>query len=150
MTTTAPRAEGRTIALAHYAGRAVLEHVLAPARHLSFLQSVTLRLAAIADGAVERAAVVDGVVGAVKIPESEALRAIDGLTAAGPARPEGPSALRITEAGRELYATTTAETAVISARLYAGISEEDRAVAGRVLTLVTERADAELAALRRP
>ncbi|AKN74094.1 MULTISPECIES: winged helix DNA-binding protein [Streptomyces] len=149
MTTTAPRAEGRTIALAHYAGRAVLEHVLAP-HGISFLQSVTLRLAAIADGAVERAAVVDGVVGAVKIPESEALRAIDGLTAAGLLAPEGPSALRITEAGRELYATTTAETAVISARLYAGISEEDRAVAGRVLTLVTERADAELAALRRP
>lgn len=53
--------------------------------------------------------------------------------------------MRLTDAGRELYETTTQETAEISARLYAGIPAEDLAVAGRVLTLVTERANAELA-----
>jgi hypothetical protein len=46
-----------------------------------------------------------------------------------------------------VYETTSAETAPITARIYAGISTEDLAAAGRVLTLITERADAELAAL---
>lgn len=147
MTTTAPRADGRTIALAHYASRAVLEHVLAP-HGIDYLQSIALRLAAVADGPVERAGLADGVAGAVKAGEDDARRAVEALAAAGLIAPEGPSGARITEAGRELYAATSAEAAVFSARLYAGIPEEDRAVAGRVLALVTERADAELAALR--
>lgn len=40
---------------------------------------------------------------------------------------------------------TSAESAGISARLCAGIPAEDLATAGRILTLVTERANAELA-----
>ncbi|GGW46497.1 hypothetical protein GCM10010503_24030 [Streptomyces lucensis JCM 4490] len=148
MTTTAPRADSRTIALAHYAARAVLEHVLAP-YGVSFLQSVTLRLAVVADGPVERAAVIDGVTGSVKVPEGDARRTLGELTTAGLLAAEGPSRVRVTDAGRELYDTYSAESAAVSARIYAGITEEERAVAGRVLTLVTERADAELAALRR-
>ena len=46
---------------------------------------------------------------------------------------------------RELYEQITAETSEISARIYADIPAEDLATAGRVLTLVTERANAELA-----
>ncbi|MEU6510875.1 MarR family transcriptional regulator [Streptomyces sp. NPDC046942] len=145
-TTTAPRVDPRVIALAHYAGRAILERVLV--RHgIDFLQSVTLRLTVVADGPVERAGLVADVVGAVKVAEADAHRAIDALTAAGLVSAEEPSQVRVTDAGRELYATTSAATAPITARIYAGISEEDRAVAGRVLTLITERADAELAAL---
>ena len=41
----------------------------------------------------------------------------------------------------------SSETAVISARIYAGIPAEDLAAAGRVLALVAERANTELAAL---
>ena len=48
-----------------------------------------------------------------------------------------------------LFTRSAAETAPISARIYAGIPAEDLAAAGRVLTLVTERANAELAALPR-
>ncbi|POX61072.1 MarR family transcriptional regulator [Streptomyces sp. Ru62] len=148
MTTTAPRVDSRVIGLAHYALRAVLERVLAP-HGISFLQSVALRLAALADGPVERAALVDGVVGTVRVDESDAQRTIGDLTAAGLLTPEGPSALRLTDAGRTVYTTSSAEAAAVSARLYAGIPEEDRAAAGRVLALLTERADAELAGLRR-
>ncbi|WP_225094986.1 MarR family transcriptional regulator [Streptomyces sp. CoH27] len=145
-TTTAPRVDPRVIALAHYAGRAILERVLV--RHgIDFLQSVTLRLTVVADGPVERAGLVADVVGAVKVAEADAHRAIDALTAARLVSAEEPSQVRVTDAGRELYATTSAATAPITARIYAGISEEDRAVAGRVLALITERADAELAAL---
>ncbi|MFD5335727.1 hypothetical protein [Streptomyces hawaiiensis] len=56
--------------------------------------------------------------------------------------------VRITDAGRERYATTSGETAPITARIYDGIPAEDLAVAGRVLRLITGRADAEPAALR--
>lgn len=143
---TTPLLDPRVIALAHYAGRALLENVLA--RHgVTFQQSVTLRLAAVAEGPVGRAAITDGIVGSLKIDTAEADSVVDELIAAGLLASEEPSQVRITDAGRELYETTSAETAPISARIYAGIPKEDLAVAGRVLTLITERANAEFAAL---
>ncbi|WP_405740892.1 MarR family transcriptional regulator [Streptomyces sp. NBC_00028] len=145
-TTTPPLLNPRVIALAHYAARAVLERVLA--RHgMTFQQSVTLRLAAVADGPVDREHLVDGVVGSLKIDAEEASAVVDELVAARLLAPEEPPLVRITEAGRELYDTTSAATAPLTARVYAGIPEEDLAVAGRVLTLITERANAELATL---
>jgi hypothetical protein len=120
----------------------VLERVLA--RHgVTFQQSVTLRLAAVADGPVEREQLVDGVVGALKNDPG----VIDELIAARLLTPAGGADVRITDAGRGLYARTAGETAPLSARIYADIPEEDLAVAGRVLSLITERANAELADL---
>ncbi|PWI13842.1 MarR family transcriptional regulator [Streptomyces sp. Act143] len=152
MTTTTPAptplVDPRVIALAHYAGRALLEKVLA--RHgVTFQQSVTLRVAAVADGPVERAHLVGSVVDSLKVAANEVHTVVDGLIAAGLLTPHGASQVRITETGRELYATTSGETAPISARIYEGIPAEDLAAAGRVLTLITERADAELAAMDR-
>ncbi|MFD5568504.1 MarR family winged helix-turn-helix transcriptional regulator [Streptomyces cadmiisoli] len=145
MTTTAPRVDGRVIGLAHHAARAVLETVLA--RHgVTFHQVVTLRLVAVAGAPVERAALVAEVVGALKTDASEARGVVDGLIAGGLVEAVDAE-VRITGAGRELYETSAAETGEIADRIYAGIPAEDLAVAGRVLTLVTERADAELAAL---
>ncbi|SED63712.1 MULTISPECIES: winged helix DNA-binding protein [unclassified Streptomyces] len=150
MTTTTPLADPlvdpRVIALAHYAGRALLENVLA--RHGStFQQSVTLRLVAVAEGPVERDTLVGGVVGALKTDATEARSVVDELIAAGLLAAEEPSAVRITDAGRERWASTSAATAPITARIYDGIPKEDLAVAGRVLTLITERANAEFAAM---
>ncbi|MEU9051975.1 MarR family transcriptional regulator [Streptomyces sp. NPDC048384] len=148
MTTTTPLLDPRVIALAHYASRALLERVLA--RHgATFQQSVTLRLVNVADGPVERDHLVDGVVGALKIDAAEAHSVVDELIAAQLLAPQEPSRVRITDAGRELYERTSAETAPISARVYADIPTEDLAAAGRVLTLITERANAELAAMKR-
>ncbi|MFI0926776.1 MarR family transcriptional regulator [Streptomyces sp. NPDC021012] len=146
MTTTAPTTNGRVIALAHYAARALLEGVLT--RHgATFEQSVTLRAVVAAGGSVDRDRLVADVIGSLKADESAVRGVIDGLTAARLLEqdPAQASRLRFTGAGRELYDSTTAETAEISARLYAGIPAEDLAAAGRVLTLVTERANAELA-----
>lgn len=150
MTTTVPTStpllNPRVIALAHYAARGVLERVLA--RHdVTFQQSVTLRVVAVADGPVERDHVVDSVTGSLKIAAEEVHSVVDELIAAELLAPQEPSQLRITDAGRELYDRTTSETAPVSARIYADIPTEDLTVAGRVLTLITERADAELAAL---
>ncbi|WP_128434982.1 winged helix DNA-binding protein [Streptomyces cyaneus] len=148
MTTTTPLVNPRVIALAHYAARALLEDVLA--RHgATFQQSVTLRLVAIADGPVERDDVIDGVVGALKIDAAQAHSVVEELIAAGLLAPQEPSRVRITDAGRELYDRTSAATAPITGRIYAGIPTEDLATAGRVLALITERANAELGAMAR-
>ncbi|WP_431961749.1 MarR family transcriptional regulator [Actinacidiphila sp. bgisy160] len=145
MSTTAPTANGRVIALAHYAARALLEDVLT--RHgATFHQSVTLRAVVAAGGSVGRGELDRDVAGSLKTGESVVRSVIDELTHAKLLEedPADASRIRLTDAGRELYETTTEETAEISARLYAGIPAGDLAVAGRVLTLVTERANAEL------
>jgi hypothetical protein len=74
---------------------------------------------------------------------------LDELLAAGLLAPDGEAEVRITDAGRELYAATSAATAPITARIYDGIPAEDLAVTGRVLTLLTERYGTELATLTR-
>ncbi|MBL1088288.1 MULTISPECIES: MarR family transcriptional regulator [Streptomyces] len=146
MTTTAPPVNGRVIALAHYAGRALVERVMA--RHgATFHQSVALRAVVIAGESIGRDELVGEVTGSLKIDESVVRGVIEELTATKLLEedPVEASRLRLTDAGRELCESTAAETAEISARLYAGIPAEELALAGRVLALVTERANAELA-----
>lgn len=144
-TAAAPTLNSRVIALAHYAARGVLENVLA--RHgVTFQQSVTLRLAVVSDGPLDREHLVGEVVDALKIDKADAHAGVDGLVGGGLLTAES-TLLTVTDAGRELYRTTSAETAPFSARIYAGIPAEDLAVAGRVLSLITERANTELAAM---
>ncbi|MGX1273751.1 MarR family transcriptional regulator [Streptomyces phaeoluteigriseus] len=144
MTTTAPPVDSRVIGLAHYAARAVLERVLS--RHgVTFQQQVALR-PAVVDGPLDREALVGRVVAALKADPADAHAAIGELLAKGLLAADGES-IRATDAGRALLDAVSAETAPVSARIYAGISAEDRAVAGRVLARVTERAEAELAAM---
>ncbi|MFE6287196.1 MarR family winged helix-turn-helix transcriptional regulator [Streptomyces sp. NPDC057877] len=146
MTTTAPIADSRAIALTHYAARGVLESVLS--RHdATFQQSVTLRVIAVAEGPIERDAAVGQVVQSLKTDAARIQGTVEELVSKGLCATEG-AALRLTDAGREFYDTVTAETAEISARIWADIPAEDLAAAGRVLAVVTERANAELAALR--
>ncbi|QFR03159.1 winged helix DNA-binding protein [Streptomyces phaeolivaceus] len=148
-TAPAPALNSRVIGLAHHAARAVLEHVLV-GYGLTFQQSVTLRLAAIADGPVERDALVGQVVDSLKVDEADIRAVVEELVAAKLVAPdpERPSRLTVTEAGLEAHTGSTAATAPLSARIYADIPTEDLAVAGRVLTLITERANAELTATK--
>ncbi|MFB7836267.1 MarR family winged helix-turn-helix transcriptional regulator [Streptomyces sp. NPDC056056] len=143
MTTTAPRADGRVVALAHHAARARLESVLT--RHgITFHQSVTLRAVVAAGGSAGRDALVDDVVGSLKTEASVVSGVIGELTSAKLLEAD-PKRVRLTDAGRELYEATSAESAEVTARLYAGFTDEELEVTGRVLTLITERANAELA-----
>ncbi|MGW0331088.1 MarR family winged helix-turn-helix transcriptional regulator [Streptomyces sp. NPDC003011] len=141
---TAPSVDGRVIGLAHYASRAVLESVLAH-HGLTFQQLLALRLASIADTPVERDELAGQVAGSLKVDPAQVHRTVDELIAKELVTPEA-SRLRVTDAGQAVYAEARAGTAPISARIYAGIPAADLAAAGRVLTLVTERANAELAA----
>ncbi|MGW1533696.1 MarR family transcriptional regulator, partial [Streptomyces aureus] len=56
-----------------------------------------------------------------------------------------PGQVTLTSTGRELFVSIRTAGAEIASRVYAGIPAEDLAVVGRVLALVKERADAELA-----
>ncbi|MFF1546073.1 MarR family winged helix-turn-helix transcriptional regulator [Streptomyces sp. NPDC058291] len=146
MTTTAPTVDGRVVALAHYASRALVENVLT-AHGATFHQSVVIRAVALAAGSTSRDELVADVSGSLKVDESLVHGVIEELTAAKllDETPGQPSRIRLTDAGRELYEKTSTEGAEIADRLYAGIPADELAVAGRVLTLVTERANAELA-----
>ena len=87
-------------------------------------------------------------VAALKVGEDSVQGTIDELIAAGLVATDA-SEVRITDAGRAVYERITKETSPVSARIWGGIPEEDLLATGRVLALVTERANAELAAVAR-
>lgn len=142
MTTTAPTLNARVIALAHHAARTLAEGALE--RHgITFHQSVTLRAVTVAGGSILHGGLVTEIQSSLKTTEPLVEAVIEELLTAGLLTQED-SLLHLTETGRDLYETTAAATAGIAARLYAGIPAEDLAVAGRVLSLITDRANAEL------
>ncbi|WP_031011849.1 hypothetical protein [Streptomyces sp. NRRL F-5727] len=145
--TTAPAADARMLGLAHYAARGVLEHVLG--RHgVTFLQQIALRAAVTADTPPTPDELVARIRASVKGDPADARAALDTLRAKALLVADGPHLLP-TDAGRDLLATVAAEAAPLSARVWSDIPADDLAAAGRVLALVTERADRELAALER-
>ncbi|MBT2378655.1 MarR family transcriptional regulator [Streptomyces sp. ISL-111] len=144
-TAPAPTATARELGLAHHAARGVLENVLA--RYgATFPQQIALRAAITADTPQAPDDLVARVHDSLKADPAGIRAVLDELRAKGLLVAEGAH-LRPTDAGRALFAAVAAETAPISARIWGGIPAEDLAAAGRVLALVTERADAELAAL---
>lgn len=145
MTTTGPVTGARDLALAHYAARGVLERVLA--RHgMTFQQQVALRAAVTAEAPRTPDGLAAQVQHSLKADPAGIRATLDELLTRGLLAEEGAH-LRPTDAGRELMAAVAEETAPISARVWDGIPAEDLAAAGRVLALVTERANAELAKL---
>ncbi|MEU9357818.1 MarR family transcriptional regulator [Streptomyces sp. NPDC048301] len=143
--TTAPVADARNLALAHYAARGVLEHVLT--RHgVTFQQQITLRAAATSETPPTPDGLLVQVQRSLKADPAGIRTTIDELLERRMLVADG-GRLVPTDAGRELLAAVGAETAPFSARIWGGIPAEDLAAAARVLALVTERAEAELAAL---
>jgi hypothetical protein len=53
--------------------------------------------------------------------------------------------VEVTDAGQQLYGTVRAAVGQITQRLWGDLPAEDLAIAGRVLSIVTDRANAELA-----
>ncbi|PKV83475.1 MarR family transcriptional regulator [Streptomyces sp. TLI_146] len=142
---TAPVADPRVLALAHYAARGVLERVLA--RHgVTFQEQIALRAAVTADTPPTPDDLVVQVQGSLKADPTDIRTTLDELLAKHLLVADGAH-LRPTAAGRELISVAAAEAAPFTARIWGGMDPEDLAAAGRVLALVAERADAELAAL---
>ena len=143
---SSPTLNGQVIGQTHYATRAVLEREL-DSTGVSFQQSVALNAVAAEGGVAARADLVDRMTGALKVDAASVGATLDELTAAGLLRelPAAGSGLALTDTGRALQGRLADTVAAITARLYADIPAADLAVAGRVLTLVKQRADAELA-----
>jgi DNA-binding MarR family transcriptional regulator len=144
MTTTVTTANARSLALAHYAARGVLEHVLSW-HGITFQQQITLRAAAAVE-ALTPAELIAEVQGALKADPADIGATVEELVTKGLLARAGTQ-LRATPAGRDLLDAAATDTASFSARIWDGIPDADLAAAGRVLALVTERANAELATM---
>jgi DNA-binding MarR family transcriptional regulator len=144
MSIPTPPVNGQVIGLAHYASRAALETVLARVGS-TFNQSVALRAVSDQGGTLERGRLVGRLTGALKIEESAAEETVEEMTALKLLAETDAELVSLTEHGREVFEEIRTGGNEIAARLYADIPAEDLATAGRVLTLLTERANAVLA-----
>jgi DNA-binding MarR family transcriptional regulator len=111
-------------------------------------QWVTLTMTIAGGGTVDRDQLVGRVAGVLKVSEAEAQARIAELAAAQLLRApdgEGPT-VELTDAGQQLHGRIRAAVAQITQRLWGDLPAEDLATAGRVLSTVLARANAELTA----
>ena len=120
---------------------ALLEPLLADAG-ITFQQWLVLTVTTASGGRTDRGQLVARIAAASKIDGMEVESAIAELTAAGLATATGPLAL--TDSGQDAYQRIRGAIDELNAELFA-FPPEDLAAAGRVLTIVTERANAVLA-----
>jgi hypothetical protein len=127
---------------------AVLDRLLA-GTGLTEPQWVTLTLTAASHGSLDRDQLTARVAGATKFGEAEARARIDELAAAQLVQTTGDrSPVRLTGSGEQLHTRVRREVGEITERLWGDTPAGDLATAARVLTEITSRANAELAALR--
>jgi len=143
-----PDLNPQVLGQAENAHRAILGRILA-GTGLSYHGWVAVRLiAAAGDAGADRKRLIDQMAGGLKISGSGARAAVDGLGAAGllETLPDGPGRrIRLSAAGQEVYRRARGEIDRVMARMYGDIPPGDLATAGRVLTVLTDRANAELA-----
>jgi len=110
-------------------------------------QWVTLSIAVMSGGTIDVAAFVNRVSDALRINGAEARARIDELAAAQlfEISDVDGSTVRVTDAGRQLHARIRSVVVEITDRMWGDLPAEDLAAAGRVLTIVLERAGSELA-----
>lgn len=125
---------------------AILERQLADT-DVTEPQWVTLTIAVMSGGTIDRAQFVSRVVGALKITDAEAQARMDELAAAAllEAVERDGERVIVTAAGSDLHARIRTAVSEITQRLWGDLPAEDLATAGRVLATVLERANAELA-----
>jgi DNA-binding MarR family transcriptional regulator len=137
-----PTVTGQDIGQAERATRALLDAVLAETQ-TTFHQSVVLNLPSPAefDSLVQR------MTHGLKIDRPTAFSAIDEVVAKGLASRSGhPESLAFTTAGDRRFRAIRRGIDRIAERLYGDLAPEDLATTHRILAIVTERANAELAA----
>jgi hypothetical protein len=109
-------------------------------------QWVTLRLADMSDGAVAHDELIGRVAGALKVGDATARALVSELAAAQllDIPDEEGAPVTLTDAGHALHAQIRRGTAQITQRLWGDLPAQDLATAGRVLSTVLARANAEL------
>ena len=136
-----PPLNTQVIGQAESALGALLEPLLAGAG-ITFQQWLVLAVTAASGGRADRGQLVARIAGARKVDGTLVESAIAELTAAGLATATGPLAL--TDAGRNVYGRVRGAIDELNAELFA-FPPDDLATAGRVLSIVTARANAVLA-----
>jgi DNA-binding MarR family transcriptional regulator len=142
--TDIPTLNGQDIGQAERATRALLDVVLAQT-DTPFPNWVVLNMLANAGGGLERDDLVTRVAGGLRIGTPAIVTAIDELLTGGFVTTTDEVRIELTADGEALFAQVRAGVDRIAERLYGDLPIADLATAHRVLALVTERANAELA-----
>ena len=107
-------------------------------------QWVTLTIAVMSGGTVDRVALASRVAGALKVSDAQAQARIDELAASGLLEANTDRAVSVTETGSSLQGRIRAIVTEITQRLWGDLPPDDLRAAGRVLATVLERANTEL------
>lgn len=142
--TDTPTLNGQIIGQAERATRAVLDVLLAETG-TDFVEWVTLNVLHGSGASADASDLVARVGSGLKIDGSVALESLRSLIALGLVAGSASGSIELTDAGRSRHEQIRAGIATISSRLYRDLPQDDLATAGRVLTLITARANAELA-----
>jgi DNA-binding MarR family transcriptional regulator len=113
---------------------------------LSEPQWVTFTVAAATAGSVNRAELASRIAGFLKVSPAEAQARVAELASAQllEVPDDEASPVTTTDAGRELHARIRAATGETTVRLWGDLPSEDLATTGRVLSVILDRANAEL------
>jgi DNA-binding MarR family transcriptional regulator len=130
------------------AANAILDRLLA-GPGLSEPQWITLAITAMSDGTLDRDQLIHHVAGALKVGDAEAQARVTELAVAEllHVSEDERAPVKLTDAGRQLHTRIRAEVTQITERLWGDLPAEDLATAGRILSTVLARANAELASV---
>jgi hypothetical protein len=106
-------------------------------------QWVTLTLSVVSGGDIDRSELIRRVGGATQFSQASVAERITELTAAGFLR-DGDGRVQVTEAGQARWTQVRAAIGPITQGLWGDLPAEDVAAAGRVLSVVLDRANAVL------
>jgi hypothetical protein len=145
---TYPTFSPRVIGQAEKTLNAILGRLLA-GTGLTEPQWVILTLAVTDGGTAGREEFTRMVAGALKISETEARARVGDMVAAQQLQVTSDArAVTVTGPARQLHSRISAASTQIVQRLWGDLPAGDLATAGRVLAIITERANAELARVR--
>jgi hypothetical protein len=145
---TYPALSPRVIGQAEKTLNAILARQLA-GTGLTEPQWVILTLAVTSGGTAEPDKFTRMVADALKISETEARARVGGMVTAQRLQITGEArAVTVTGAAHQLHSRISAAVGEITQRLWGDLPAGDLATAGRVLAIITERANAELARVR--
>jgi hypothetical protein len=144
--TTTPTLNGQILGEAERATAALLERLLA-GTGTTFYEWVALNQTTLSGGSIDHDDLVATMVSSLKIDQATVREAVAHLLSSGllDVWQDNGSTVTLTDAGRARHQRIRAAIGEITGRLYAGLPAADLVTAGRILTTLTARANAELA-----
>lgn len=143
MTTTAQAFGTALIGQTEKALNAILDRQLA-GTGITEPQWVTLTLTVVSGGVIDRTELIRRVGGATQFSEASVAERISELTTAGFLRDGGDGRIQVTDEGQARWTQVRAAIGPITQGLWGDLPAEDLAAAGRVLSIVLDRAKAVL------